>query len=1077
MVRKLVLSLIAILGAGALFVGAQNRQISGTVTNPEGQPIVGATVVVDGTSAGTTTGSNGKFTVTAPADATLTVSFLGYETQSVPVGGKTWLDIELKEDSQSIDDVIVVAYGTASKASLTGSVAAVKAADIEKRTTTSVTGVIEGAAPGIQVNNTYGEPGHDPEIRIRGFGSVNGTNKPLYVVNGMVYNGNISDLNSADIESISVLKDAASAALYGNRAANGVVVITTKKGRSEKVSVTASTTHGIYNRGIAEYERLKAGPWMETMWTGFKNYAMTSKMGLAEDAARQYASSNLIAAVVKRNIYDAADNALFDANGKLVAKQLGGYTDLDWNDEVERLGYRQEYNLSADAAGEKWDVYSSFSYLSEKGYIVSSDFSRFTGRLAANFKPVKWFKTGLDLSGSSSKQHYLDNAEGQYSANPFYAARMMAPVYPVYLHNADGSFLLDENGSKQYDTSSSYLGNRNIAYELRNDEDLIRRMTLNGQIYGTVTFLKDFQFTVRGDMNLRNNNERVFNNPNIGDGASNNGRTTKYYSRYLNYTFQQQLTWNHDFGLHHVDALLAHENFSYEFETDYILKSGQKLSGDNHELSNFSELVYGEGASTAYKTESYLARARYNYDNRYFVEGSFRRDGSSRFHPDHRWGNFWSVGASWMISGEKFMQNASWVDNLKLRASYGEVGNDAGVGYYAYMALYAQNMNGGMGTLFKSQNLAKEIKWETSASFDVGIDARLFNRWNLTLDYFDKRSRDLLFNVYLPLSAGATDIYNHADGTSATGMASITKNIGSVSNYGFEIATDVDVINRRDWHWNIGLNATFLKNKIKKLPDGKDISLGALRTYSEGHGIYDFKTYKFVGVDQMTGNSLYRIDFGSYYVDGEADGRKPIPADKYVQIGDSYYTTDTTYGVRDWSGSAIPDVYGSISTSLSWKNLTLSVLCTYSLGGKVYDSTYASLMSMSANNASALHKDMLKSWSGVPQGMTADSPDRIDPNGIPVADMNLSTDNNAASDRWLQDASYFVIKNISLSYNFPKTITRKMGIDGLSVNVGIENAATFTSLKGMNPQYSFTGAMDNTYVTARIFSLGLSIKL
>ena len=196
-----------------------------------------------------------------------------------------------------------------------------------------------------------------------------------------------------------------------------------------------------------------------------------------------------------------------------------------------------------------------------------------------------------------------------------------------------------------------------------------------------------------------------------------------------------------------------------------------------------------------------------------------------------------------------------------------------------------------------------------------------------------------------------------------------------------------------------------------------------------------------------------------------------------MQIGDSYYTTDPTYGVRDWSGSAIPDVYGSISTSLSWKNLTLSVLCTYSLGGKVYDSTYASLMSMSANNASALHKDMLKSWSGVPQGMTADSPDRIDPNGIPVADMNLSTDNNAASDRWLQDASYFVIKNISLSYNFPKTITRKMGIDGLSVNVGIENAATFTSLKGMNPQYSFTGAMDNTYVTARIFSLGLSIKL
>ena len=781
----------------------------------------------------------------------------------------------------------------------------------------------------------------------------------------------------------------------------------------------------------------------------------------------------MIAAVVKRNIYDAPDNALFDANGKLTAKQLAGYNDLDWNDEIEQLGYRQEYNIAADAAGEKWDVYSSFSYLSENGYVVSSDFSRFTGRLAANFKPVEWFKTGLDVSGSSSKQNYLDSATGNYFANPFYSARMMAPVYPVYLHNADGSYLLDENGNKQYDTASTYLSNRSIAYELRNNEDIIRRMTLNGQVYGTITFLKDFQLTVRGDMNLRNNNERVFDNPAIGDGASNGGRTTKYYSRYLNYTFQQQLNWGHDFGQHHVDVLLAHENFSYEYESDYVLKTGQKLSGINHELSNFSELTYGEGAAYDYKTESYLARARYNYDNRYFVEGSFRRDGSSRFHPDNRWGNFWSVGASWMISGEKFMENASWVDNLKLRASYGEVGNDAGVGYYAYMALYDQSQNGGLGSLYKSQNLAKDIKWETSASFDLGIDARLFNRWNITLDYFDKRSRDLLFDVYLPLSAGATDIY----GSSATGMASITKNIGSVSNYGFEFATDVDVINKRDWKWNIGLNATVLKNKIKKLPDGNDISLGSLRTYSEGHGIYDFKTYKFVGVDQMTGNSLYKIDFDKYYVNGEAEGRTAVPGGKYVQIGDSYYTTDTTYGVRDWSGSAIPDVYGGISTALTWKNLTLSVLCTYQIGGKVYDSTYLSLMSMSANSAQALHKDLLKSWSGIPDGMTPDSPDRIDPNGIPVVDMQLSTYNNAASDRWLQDASYFVIKNISLSYNFPKHITNKMGIGGLSINAGIENAATFTSLKGMNPQYSFTGSMDNTYVTARIFSLGLSIKL
>ena len=975
---------------------------------------------------------------------------------------KSNLRVVLKHDAELLEEVVVVAYGTAKKESLTGSVSVVDSKKIEKRITTSVTGALEGSAPGVQVNNTYGEPGTAPTIRVRGFGTmVSGASSPLYVVDGVPFDGNIAEINSNDIESMSILKDAASSALYGNRAANGVVLITTKSGRgSGKPSITLQVNQGIYNRGLPEYERLGINDWMETQWTALKNYAMTGAMALDATAAATYATEHIVGDYIHRNIFDKADNALFDSNGKLVANVLPGYDDLDWNKDIERNGHRQEYNLSGSTSSEKLSVYSSVGYLKENGYIKTTGYERYSARINTSFTPNKWLKAGINLNGQHAKRNYNSSAYGSYYSNPFYVNRFRAPIYPLFMHNADGSYQLDEFGEKIYDTTSSYLDNRNIAYELRNNKQESVRNVLGAQAFATVSLPYGFGVTVKGDVNYSTTNNQKFDNPVIGDGSTNNGRFTSSAYQYTTVTGQQLLTWNKSYGVHNIDLMMGHENYSYKSKYTSGMNTGMAVSG-NLVLGNFLTNSYYEGYDDEDKTESYLARARYNYDEKYFVEGSFRRDGSSRFHPDNRWGNFFSLGASWNAKREAFLQDVDWVNALKVRASYGEVGNNAAVGLYAYMALYEIDKNAGEAALIKQALAAPDIKWETTQTVDLAVEGRLFDRLNFSIGYFDKRSKDLLFEVRLPLSAGS---YPHG------GLQNMTqwKNIGTVSNRGWEISLDYDIIANRKLRWNVGLDATFLKNKIIKLPEGKDILNGS-QNFSEGHSIYEFYTYHYVGVDQLNGNALYTID-------PEKAGAAS-KAGALATINGTDYTYDTTYAKRDWAGSALPDVYGSVRSNLEWKGFSLNALFTYSLGGKTMDGTYQSLMSTNtASSAGALHKDILNSWREAPAGMSESSANRIDPNGIPTIDINRSSYNNSTSDRWLTSSSYLVMKNLSLGYSLPKQWLKPLGVEGLTLTAGVENLFTITSRKGLNPQYSFSGGSDNTYVTARVYNFGLNVK-
>ena len=1073
--------------------------VSGVVISSEdGLPIAGASVKVLGTSKGVVTDVNGKYSISVPSEGSrLEISYVGMISRIVKSGQNVRTELDI--DAAGLEEVVVVAYGTQKKTSLTGAIQSVKSEAIEMRPTSSVTSALEGTVAGVQVNSTYGAPGSDPSIHIRGVGTVNGSSSPLYVLDGVPFGGNISDLNPADIESISVLKDAASAALYGNRASNGVILITSKKGKMGKLNVSLDIKQGTYSRGVPEYDRADARQWMELEWQNLRNSRMS---GNGEDAATAaaYASKNLIDEIVYLNIFNKPNDALFDANGKMAADAsiLPGYVDdLDWYDFGVRAGYRQEYNINANGSNDKADYRFSAGYLDENGYLKDSGFERFSGSVALNVRPVSWFKTGLQMNASHQNLKNTNGSSDASYTNVFMYARNIAPVYPVHLHDVTtGEYILDAFGNKQYDpgsyidengnvilTRNQYV-DRHVFYENELNYDKTVRNTMNATAYIELNLPYGFNAIVKGNLNTRNSRNYTYNSAIIGDGKGSLGRSKREEYSYKNYTFQQQLTWAGEFGNHAVDALIGHENYSNEYNYLYGYKTNEIMPGWGN-FTNFTSITSLDGADYEYKTESYLGRVRYNYADRYNVEASIRRDGSSRFHKDSRWGTFWSLGANWIISNEEFMKEYKFVNYLKLRADYGEVGNDAGAGYYAYQALYTMEQNANQGALYLTQFPNKYLKWETGQSWGIGVEARLFNRWNLSMEYFDKRNKDLLFDVYLPLSSGAT--------TSSSAESVVTKNLGTIVNRGFEVSTDVDVYKDKDWRVNVGANLTFIKNKVTKLPEqNKDGIIDGTKYIMEGRSRYDFYIYTYEGVDSKNGYSLYKfndgdaqgnsyrfeldgVKYGNWEVDktGEYVAKEIKGADlqNVVVIDGVPYSYVSNYAKKEFHGSAIAPVYGSFNFGVTWKQLSLNALFTYQIGGKVIDYNYQSLM-QAGSTPSSFHIDALKSWTVEDATETS----AIWSGDVPVLDYNISTQVNTTSSRWLTSASYICLKNLNIGYQLPKSLVNKVQLQGVSVNVACENLFTKTARKGMNPQQTFNGTQYNYLVTPRVFSVGLNVK-
>lgn len=1090
--RKLFLILMT-LCAVSWSLMAQNRTYSGTVVDAgNNEPLIGATVMPIGGGQGAATDVDGNFTLSVPANVkSVKVSYVGYKEQTLPLHDK--MVVRLASSSTNLDDVVVVAYGTANKESLTGSVAVVGSKEIEDRPVTNVMNALEGSAPGVNVNSSTGYPGSSPQIRIRGFNSFNrNAQSPLYVVDGLVYNGDIADINPADVESMSVLKDAASCALYGSRGANGVVLITTKRAKGQgRADVNLQMSWGAYGLALPLYDRLNANEWMEASLMGFANGVVyTDGISYADAIAAQKRSIMSTPYMLNTNIYGTqgedgvwipvAGADIFDENGRIAAGVgiLPGYNDLDWWDAVTRTGFRQEYNINASGASEKFDVFASAGYLDQSGYVIETDFKRFTGRLTANFRPVSYFKTGVNVAASYSKGSTANVSTNSLNStiNPF-QTMFFAPIRPIYEHDADGNIEYNADGTKMYG-SSGMNASGNLVQGTYLNKRQSTNLNVDASVYGTAVLPYGFEATVRGGMYRGRVSYNEYSN-NVEGSQKGLGGLDQEYDRYYNYTFAQALNWSHEYGLHHVDVLLNHENFKTQTQLAFYRASGQKLS-NNYTVGNFDEITAFIEQISGYTTESYLGRVRYNYDQKYFGEFSINRDGTSQFAKDNRWGTFWSVGASWIISKEKFMQDLKWLNYLKLRAAYGTVGNNQACNYINYLTLFAMSST---GNLQFDQIAAPDLKWESTNSFDIALEGSLFNdRFNFSIGFFDKRNADLIYSLVKPWSSGTTNNSGY--------NPSVLTNIGEMQNYGWELQFGVDIIRNANVTWDFNVDASFVTNKIKKLPNRRDLPGSGL---FEGKSIYEKYMVEFAGVDQLNGRALYAMnpdspDFYTYQDGGGRSYNESLWKDQlqaakdegsYVQINGKDYTYNASYAGRKLMGSALPVVYGSFGSNVNWKGLKFGLLFTYSLGGKAYDTNYAALMGFSQQSAAALHKDVLKGWSGVPEGMTADSPNRIDKGGIPQLNTRTSTMSTATSSQYLVSASYLTLKNISLSYDLPQKWVSAMKLQNINVGFLMENAFIASARKGLNVQASLdnvVGSGGAFYQPARTYTFQLNVK-
>ncbi len=1067
---------------------AQTRTVQGTVVDAANdEPLVGATVAPIGGGNGVATDVDGKFTIVIPANVKAAkISYVGYRTQQVSL--QNGMTVYMVSTSTDLDDVVVVAYGTATKESLTGSVAVVNSDEISKRPVNSITTALEGMAPGVQVSSTTAAgPAGSPSILIRGINTVNGTNAPIYVVDGVIFNGTLADINPEDVESISILKDAASCALYGSKGANGVVLITTKKAKNKgNVDVTLKISQGIYQRGLPFYDTMNSNEWMETMLTSMVNGQFSQKNNTTPiDEIRKSQIENFYNNVDAWNLYGGAEsNKIFNEQGKVIMSPLSGYNDLDWWDAMSQNGYRQEYNVSVALSGDKYNVYASTGYLKSQGYLINTDFERFSNRVNINVNPVKYFRFGVNanLGYQKADDDDVDSDNLNVTNNPFnYTYR--APVYPYYNHDVNtGEIIYNDKGEKEWNTTEgSKVYESNIAYYMRSNKNNYNRLTASLSVNGAIILPYGFEVSVRGDMYRNKQTYKSFGNPWIGS-ALGLGRlkVTDYSTK--TYNFMQTLTWNHDYGDHHIDVLLDHENYSYDYGYTYQQAANMVFTAGALELTNFSENESYSAYHIQRTTESYLGRVRWNLHQKYFGEASIRRDGTSRFAKDSRWGTFWSVGASWILSKEKFMQDFDWLNYLKLRASYGTAGSDAAASSYAYWSLYAQRAARVDNQLVMSPSQLgnDQAKWESVKTLDIALEGTVFNnRLNFSVGYFLKKNADLLYNVSQPASSG---------GTWSGSQWKILTNIGTMQNVGWELMVKGDVIRTKDLTWTLNADASFIKNKLTKLPSTGNQWTSNIALI-EGKSRYEFYMPTYAGVDLATGRTLYEInkdsheftslneetgqwEFSQSLWDSNIEGAKKNGA--YVEIGGKPYSTQVTYASKEFQGSSLPTVFGSFGTNLKWKGISVGALFTYSLGGKVLDSTYSSLMSYSEGKTNSYHKDLFNSWTSAPEGLDMENPSaRISRDINPQINSQFSTYDNATSSRWLTNASYLQFKNLAIGYDFPKAITRPLLLQDLSIGCNIENLFTATKRKGINPAYNYSGGQGDYFVVSRVFSFQL----
>ena len=1019
---------------------AQKLVVNGSVVSEDGMPIVGASVVLKGTSTGAQTDFDGNFTISAERNLTLVVSYLGYKTQEVKVTSAS-LKVSLLEDAALLDEVVITAYGTSTKSDFTGSATQIDAESIGKRPLTNVITALDGASAGVKVSTANGQPGSSPSIRVRGIGSINASSSPLIVVDGVEFVGSFSSINPNDIESLTVLKDASSTSLYGSRAANGVILITTKKGRKGVNTYSLEASTGVVTRGVSEYDRVSAEQYYPLMWEAMRNGLSMS--GTTPEAQANINASKGIFGNLGTNPFNVPNDQIVLNDGTLnPAASLLYPDDLDWQAPLMRTGIRKNINFSYSGGTDKTDYYVSLGHLNEEGYIRKSDFERVTARVNVNSQLEPWLKTGLNIAAATSTSNNANDGSSTGLANPFRIGRYIAPIYPVYMHDVNsGAYILDDFGNRVYDIGANRVGStsgRHVIQENILNTDKDKNFSFNGRAYAELKFLKDFTFTFNAALDKRFINNESYDNPLVGDGATEGraGRTGIVNST-LNYN--QLLKYDKVFGQHSLGLLVGHESFQTERNYTRGSKTGLIVDG-NSELINFTTALVTNSYTRKLAIEGYFSSMTYDFDKRYYLSASFRRDGSSRFSNDVRWGNFYSLGGAWRIDQEEFMSDVSWINTLKLRGSYGEVGNDNLGGYYVSQALFSLGYNNmAEGGILASSAGNQDLTWENNIQSDMALEfGFLKNRISGTVEYYHRKSNNLLFDVPLPVSAG---------------LDNFPDNIGSMSNKGIELDVNFGIIRNNNFNWKLNINASTLKNEITELPQ-EELITGSKKLVVGGD-IYSYWMRSWAGVDAADGAALYVVD-PALQETGETDVR--------TKADGTNVTTNHNKALYGFAGTAIPDLFGAINSEFSYKNFDFGFTFTYQVGGKTYDSNYASLMSSGASYGSTLHADMLNRWQK-PGDIT----------DVPRLDVNQTNAFNAASDRWLVKSDYIALRQMSLGYNF-KDLADAIGLTRARLYVNGENLFQANAIKGLETGENFNGTNSNRFTPSRIVTLGVNVQ-
>ena len=1067
---------------------AQEKTVSGTVSDESGS-LPGVSVIIKGSTKGTETDFDGKYSIQAKTGDVLVFRYLGYKASERTVGSSNVINVKLAEDANVLDEIVVVGYGTSTKQAFVGTAAVVKQEQLEVKNFSNVSQALTGEVAGVTVINSSGQPGTVGAIRIRGYGSVNGNRAPLYVVDGVPFSGSINSINPSDIASTTILKDATATAIYGSRGANGVVLITTKGGSASNSYIEVDIKTGVNDQLIPRYDVVTdPEEYIGYVWEGIKNRGVVT--GNPDPVA--FANANLFTGnyvAPGYNMWNVTSGAdLIDpTTGTVRPGVTRKYTPLRYADVAFDSAIRTETNLRMGGGNQDTRYFASFGYLDDNGYSINTSFKRYTTRLNLTSDVKPWLKLNSNIGYAYSEN--IANGQIAGSENVFEFADKMAPIFPVFLRDDNAQLVPDLfYGGFQYDYGSlSGFRDRPNANGLnpigsaKYDFNGTDRHEMNGNFSATFKFTDNLSAEIRYGVQYATQKNRDYTNKFYGGGQATSGDITINDFSSLTQNILQIIKYNNSWGNHSFDALVAHE--SNDFEQNFASASkGLQISPFLYDLDNFqSSLGLPSGSTSGFTIESYFSQFNYNFDQKYYFSASVRADGSSRFVND-KWGTFGSVGASWIASNEDFLQD-SFISYLKLKASYGITGDQAGVGFFSGYNTFNGGNLGGSISLAPGANGNPDLTWETTNQFQVGAEMSFGKYLDVNLDYYNKLTDNLIFNRFVGPSQG---------------ISSITVNDGELVNSGLEFDITGHLVDSKDFTLDLSVNGEIVNNEIITMPldpatnEPQLLTPSGFYARSEGRSIFDFYMREWAGVDPADGAPMWYQYYDDVNNNGVLDAGEPssyssgswVPADPTVinntgsiveyqikvpganikkTVTKTYSDASDVYADK----SAIADVRGAFRLSGKLGNFNFGTQFTYSLGGYAYDAQYAELMSdrfgAVGNN---YHKDIANRWQN-PGDIT----------DVPALTDNAIVNGTSTSTRFITSTDFIALNNVNIGYNIPKQYLDKISVQTVNIWFSADNLFNATARQGFLPSTSESGNSGRRlYAPMTTMTLGVRVK-